>query len=224
MITFEIGDSSCKAFGELASAIQNAHGKPIEISARKGRFRGVIEYTVEIVKTTNGVPVDLRDGRTASPGQHISKTVQTPEVTNQQADIDADELFLQRGMESDSSWICKVKSTPIDNQTDQPANIPNTTRSQETPMAINTQPKEEPSRAEFIETATQSTASVKSVPEPESLVYQWVRRFRHSSFADHELEDKLKIGDSFVAEAARHVLEERAKQRAEDNLTMAACF
>jgi hypothetical protein len=223
MITFKIGNISCKAFGELAGAIHKSEGKQIEISARKGRFRGVTEYAVEIVNAINGVPVDLRDGRTTSPGQHISKTVQTPEATNQQAEIEAYELFLQREIESDR-WVREVKTPPINNQPDQPVLISDGTPSQSTPTADNTQPKEEPSGAEFIETATQSTPSVKSIPEPESLVNQWVRRFRHSSFPDHELEYKLTIGDSFVAEAARRVLEERAKQRAEDNLTVAACF
>lgn len=223
MITFKIGNSSCKAFGEVATTIQKTEGKQIVVSARKGKYRGSNEYAIETLKVINGVPVDLRDGRSTSPGQHNSKTVQTPEATNQQAESEAYEQFLQREIESDG-WICKVKPTPIDNQQDQPALTSDITPSQQAPTAVNTEPKEEPSGAEFIETATQSTPSVKSIPEPESLVNQWVRRFRHSSFPDHELEYTLTIGDSFVAEAARRVLEERAKQRAEDNLTVAACF
>ena len=207
MVTFKIGNSSCKAFGDLAGAIQNAEGKLIEVSARKGRFRSVTEYAIEIVNAINGVPIDLRDGRTTSPGQHISKTVQTPEATNQQAEIEAYELFLQREIESDR-WVHEVKTPPINNQPDQPALISDGTPSQSTPTADNTQPKEEPSSAEFIETATQSTPSVKSIPEPESLVDQWVRRFRHSSFPDHELESLLSklVGDGASEQANSLIL------------------
>jgi hypothetical protein len=61
MITFKIGNSSCKAFRELATAIQKAEGKQIEVSARKGSFRGATEYAVEIVKTICGTAVNLRD-------------------------------------------------------------------------------------------------------------------------------------------------------------------
>ena len=79
MITFRIGDSSCKAFGELASAVQKTEGKRIEISARKGRFRGATEYAVEIVKTISGTTVNLSDRSnsvpvTASPTSRVEST------------------------------------------------------------------------------------------------------------------------------------------------------
>jgi hypothetical protein len=81
MITFRIGNSSCKAFGELASAIQKTEGKQIEISARKGSFCGLTEYAVEIVKTISGTAVNLRDRSnpvsvTASPTSHVESTQQ----------------------------------------------------------------------------------------------------------------------------------------------------
>ncbi len=61
MITFKIGSISCKALGELAIAIQQTEGKQVEISARKGSFLGVTEYTVTALKAINGAAVDLRD-------------------------------------------------------------------------------------------------------------------------------------------------------------------
>jgi hypothetical protein len=75
MITFKIGTILCKAFGELASAIHKAEGKHIEISGRKGCFRGVTEYTVETLKMISGTAVNLRDDSnslspTAGPARH----------------------------------------------------------------------------------------------------------------------------------------------------------
>jgi len=61
MITFRIGGTPCKALGELATAIQNVEGKQIEVSARKGSFRGVTEYAVTTLKTIDGTIVDLGD-------------------------------------------------------------------------------------------------------------------------------------------------------------------
>jgi hypothetical protein len=214
MTTFKIGNASCKAFGNLASEIQKTEGKQIEVSARKGGFQGGTEYAIEIVKTIDGVLVDLRDGRTTTPGQHISKKVETHEATNQLAEMEAYEQFLQREIESDR-WINKVENPPIHNQQDQPALTSDLAPSQQTLTAINTEPKEVHSNAESIQAATQSTTSAKSLSEPESLVDQWARRFRNSSFPDHELEDKFKLGLPYVEEAARRVLEERARQRAE---------
>jgi hypothetical protein len=214
MITFKIGNASCKAFGDLASAIQKTEGKQIEVTARKGGFLGGTEYAIETVKAIDGVLVDLRDGRTTTPGQHISEKVETQEATNQQAEIEAYEHFLQREIESDR-WVPKVQTPPIQNQQDQPALTSDVAPSQQTLTAINTEPKEVHSNAESIQAATQSTTSAKSLLEPESLVDQWVRRFRNSSFPDHELEDKFKLGLPYVEEAARRVLEERARQRAE---------
>jgi hypothetical protein len=214
MITFKIGNASCKAFGDLASAIQKTEGKQIEVSARKGGFLGGTEYAIETVKAIDGVLVDLRDGRTTPPGQHISKKVETQEAANQQAEIEAYELFLQREIESDR-WINKVETPPIHNQQDQPALTSDAAPSHQTPTAVNAEPKEVHSNAESIQAVTQSMTSAKSLREPESLVDQWVRRFRNSSFPDHELEDKFKLGLPYVEEAARRVLEERARQRAE---------
>jgi hypothetical protein len=214
MITFRIGNSSCKAFGELADTIQKADGKQVEVSARKGGFQGGTEYAIETVKAIDGVVVDLRDGRTTTPGQHISKKVETHEATNQLAEMEAYEQFLQREIESDR-WINKVETPPIHNQPHQRALTSDVAPSQQTPTAVNPEPKEEPSNAESIETATQSTISAKPLREPESLVDQWIRRFRNSSFPDHELEDQLRFGLPYVEEAARRVLEERARQREE---------
>jgi hypothetical protein len=75
MITFKIGAISCKAFGEIASRIQEAEGKDIEIYARSGSFRGLTEYTVETLKMISGTAVNLRDDgnsilRTAGPARH----------------------------------------------------------------------------------------------------------------------------------------------------------
>jgi hypothetical protein len=61
MVTFVVGNTRCKAFGELASAIQNTVGKRVEVSARKGSFQGQPEYSVETLKTINGTLVGLKD-------------------------------------------------------------------------------------------------------------------------------------------------------------------
>jgi len=94
MVTFRIGSTPCKAFGDLAAAIQKAEGKQIEVSARKGRFRGEIEYAVEIVKTIGGTAVDLRDTRTIAPEEHISKTSHTSEGRNLTTGTDSNSLEL----------------------------------------------------------------------------------------------------------------------------------
>ena len=92
MVTFRIGNSSCKAFGDLASAIQKAQGKQIAISARKGSFRGVTEYAVEIVKTISGTAVNLRDNSdpasvTAGPTSRVeSAQNQRPELVGPKDD------------------------------------------------------------------------------------------------------------------------------------------
>src|ERR1700675_481541 len=46
MVTFMVGSVRCKAFGDFAAAVQNANGKQIEVSARKGSFQGITEYAV----------------------------------------------------------------------------------------------------------------------------------------------------------------------------------
>lgn len=88
MITFKIGNASCKAFGDLASAIQKTEGKQIEVTARKGGFLGGTEYAIETVRAIDGVVVDLRDGRTTTPGQHISKKVETQEAAKAKVQLD----------------------------------------------------------------------------------------------------------------------------------------
>ena len=95
MITFKIGNASCKAFGELASAIQKTEGKQIEVTARKGGFLGGTEYAIETVKAIDGVLVDLRDGRTTTPGQHISKKVETQEAAKAKVPLDPELTVLE---------------------------------------------------------------------------------------------------------------------------------
>jgi len=80
MITFKIGNTSCKAFGDLASTIQAAEGKQIKISARKDSFRGVPEYAVETVKTISGTAEGFRGVRTIPPEQDINEVSHTPEA------------------------------------------------------------------------------------------------------------------------------------------------
>jgi hypothetical protein len=67
MITFRIGGTPCKALGELATAIQKVEGKQIEVSARKGSFRGLTEYAITTLKTIDGTIVDLRDSFKPEP-------------------------------------------------------------------------------------------------------------------------------------------------------------
>jgi hypothetical protein len=171
------------------------------------------------------------------PGQHPAQTgfaqggyadlsakrVETHEITNQQAEIDEFEQFLQREIESDR-WICKVQTPPVHHQPDQPPLTSDEAPSQQTQVPVAIQAKERPSIAESIEkvpSTTQPPTSVNST-EPESVVNQWVRRFRCSCFPDYELERQIEVGLPFTVEAARRVLEERAQTRA-DNL-MAPCF
>ncbi len=57
-----------------------------------------------------------------------------------------------------------------------------------------------------------------SASTTEALIQQKIRSYRKTEFfSDKDLEKYVKSGSRFGAEAARRVLEERARQKAEDN-------
>jgi len=90
MVTFMVGSTRCKAFGELASTIQNTSGKKIEVSARKGSFQGTTEYSVEALKTIDGNLVALNDVRSVSTNEHTSEGAPGPQATGPHVEMDND--------------------------------------------------------------------------------------------------------------------------------------
>jgi hypothetical protein len=90
MVTFMLGSTRCKAFGELASAIRNTLEKKIEVSARKGSFQGTTEYSVEALKTIDGNLVALKDTRSVSTNEHASKSAPGSQATGPQVEMDND--------------------------------------------------------------------------------------------------------------------------------------
>jgi hypothetical protein len=211
MITFNIRNISCKAFGEVATAIRKAEGKQIEISARKGRFRGVTEYAVEIVKTISGNAVDFRDTRTIASEEHISKTTHPSEAIRQTAEMHSDsfERLLDSEFGSGMSSSEAMVSTPDHKP---PANAgQNSSREEQTEPSATIEGG--PSGAEPIKKHT----SGLSASAEEALILQRMGEYRDADiFPDKFLEKRLNSGSRFASEAARRVLEERARQKAED--------
>lgn len=210
MITFRVGNISCKAFGDLASAIHRAEGKQIEVSARKGSFQGVTEYAVEILKTVNGTAVDLKDKRTLSPGECIGKTAHAQEAVNplEVKDSDAFELLLEKESGPASLSFKGIVTTPD--------------------LQLPVNPGQEASQAEQAEQlatiqehssapgSVEKHGSGMSASTLEALIQQKIRSYRNAGhFPDQYLEKYSKSGSLSGAEAARRVLEERARQKAE---------
>jgi hypothetical protein len=90
MVTFMVGSTRCKAFGEHASTIQNTSGKKIEVSARKGSFQGTTEYSVEALKTIDGNLIALKDTRSVSTNEYTSKSAPGPQATGPHVEMDND--------------------------------------------------------------------------------------------------------------------------------------
>lgn len=212
MITFRIGNSSCKAFGDLASAIHKAEGKQIEVSARKGRFQGVTEYAIETVKTINGTTVDLRDSRTISPEEHVSKTSHASEAINlpEKTESDPFEVFCRCIPGSGSPSSAGMGTVPDQ----QPLANPGQDSPREEQTEVLASIEKDPSEPEPIKKHT----SALSASAEEALILQDVLLYRKAEFfPDKFLEKRLNSGSRFASEAARRVLEERARQKAEDN-------
>ena len=74
MVTFVIGDKSCKAFGDVAATLQTLNEEQVQITAKPGTYRGKPEYAVVSVNgTVEGRKVSVSDIRKAPP------PAQTPE-------------------------------------------------------------------------------------------------------------------------------------------------
>ena len=212
MITFKIGNSSCKAFGDLASAIHKTEGRQIEVSARRGNFQGVTEYAIETLKTINGTALDLRDTRTISPGERIGKTTRTSGPINPAEEMDRHsfELSLQSEFGSGSHSPECIATMPDQ----QPPVNPGQYSSREEQTVVSATIEESPSRPEFIE----KHGSGLSASTEEALILQRMQSYRNADFfPDKYLEKWLKSGSRFGSEAARRVLEERVSRRAEDD-------
>jgi hypothetical protein len=68
MVTFTLGERSCKAFGEVAAAVQSFGDEKVEIIATRGVYRGQPEYAVVSAKAVvEGREVSVRAVRTVSP-------------------------------------------------------------------------------------------------------------------------------------------------------------
>jgi hypothetical protein len=68
MVTFVIGDQCCKAFGDVAAALQTLTEEQVQITAKRGSYRGKPEYAVVGVKgTVDGRPVTVSDTRSNAP-------------------------------------------------------------------------------------------------------------------------------------------------------------
>jgi hypothetical protein len=212
MITFKIGNSSCKAFGELASAVQKAEGKHIEVSARLGRFQGVTEYAIEAVKTINGTAVDLRDSRTTSPVECINKNSDTSEAIAPPEKTESDPFEV----------LCKCVPGPGSHSSENVATTPD-----QQPLDKPDQDSSRVEQAEFSAAVeggtsgpepTEKRSSGMSASAIEAIVQQNVRSYRNADFfPDKHLEKLLRSGSRFASEAARRVLEERTREKAEDN-------
>ena len=120
MITFTIGKTQCKAFGDLASAIVKADGKHIQISARKGSYQGVTEYAVEVLKTLEGNVVNLRDNQPIRQGSTPAKLPTLAKAIDPPLDSDTFEAMLRgvsgppRPQSSEGVVTIFDQQTPID--------------------------------------------------------------------------------------------------------------
>ena len=75
MVTFVLGGKCCKAFGDIASTLQTLNDDQVEITAKRGSYRGKPEYAVVSVKTTvDGRPVTVTDIRSNTPVRAASGT------------------------------------------------------------------------------------------------------------------------------------------------------
>jgi hypothetical protein len=75
MVTFVIGAKCCKAFGDIAAALQTLNEEQVQITAKRGTYRRKPEYTVVSVKgTVDGRPVTVTDTRSNAPVRAASGT------------------------------------------------------------------------------------------------------------------------------------------------------
>jgi hypothetical protein len=207
MVTFMLGSTRCKAFSELASAIQNTLGKKIEVSARKGSFQGTTEYSVEALKTIDGNLVALKDTRSVSTNEHASKSAPGSQATGPQVEMDSDafEAILRGAFGPGSHSVeGEVRQPPLDPGRD-------------SSLEERTKHSGTSSKSAFLPMATGKCHSELRTPADRAQLQERIQLFRGANIPDKYLEERLKFGSVIASEAARRVLEERAKQRVEEN-------
>jgi len=207
MVTFMVGSTRCKAFGELASTIHNTSGKKIEVSARKGSFQGTTEYSVEALKTIDGNLVALKDTRSVSTNEHTSKSAPGPQATGPQVEMDNDAFeALLRGAFGPGSHSVEgeVPQPPLNTSGD--SSLEERARHSGTASDIAS-----------VSMSRRKCHSSLSTSADRALLQERIQLFRDVNIRDKYLEERLKSGSPIASEAARRVLEERAKQTAEEN-------
>jgi hypothetical protein len=205
MVTFMLGSTSCKAFGELASAIQNTLGKKIEVSARKGSFQGTTEYSVEALKTIDGNLVALKDTRSVSTNEHTSKSAPGSQATGPQVEMDSDafEALLRGAFE------------PISHSVEGEVRQPPLNPGQGSSLEERTKHSGTSSESASVPMSAEKCHSELPASADHALLQEYIQSYRDAP--DKYLEKWLKSGSPTTSEAARRVLEERAKQTAEEN-------
>jgi hypothetical protein len=205
--TFMLGSTRCKAFGELASAIQNTLGKKIEVSARKGSFQGTTEYSVEALKTIDGNLVALKDTRSVSTNEHASKSAPGSQATGPQVEMDSDafEALLRGAFE------------PISHSAEGEFRQPPLNPGQGSSLEERAKHLGTSSKSASVPMATGKCNSGLSASADHALLQERIQSYRDADLPDKYLEERLKFGSVIASEAARRVLEERAKQRVEEN-------
>ena len=206
MVTFMLGSTRCKAFGELASVIQNTVGKRIEVSARKGSFQGKPEYSVETLKTINGTLVALKDTRTVLLNEHNSKSAPGPQATGPQVEMNSDafEAILRGAFE------------PISRSAEGEVRQPPLNPGQDSSLEKQAKHSVTSSESASVPMATRKCHSGLSSAD-RALLQERIELFRSPNIPDKYLEERLKFGSPIPSEAARRVLEERVRQRVEEN-------
>src|SRR5712692_1383027 len=201
MITFNIGSTAFKALNDLATAIQKAEGRQIEVSARKGSFRGMTEYAVTALKAIDGTIVDLRDNFKPEP------IAPAPATKNRLIDSIQQQMHEAVTL-TESEWkqIAEAIAEP---------------RPEPEPVAeAEKQPEPEPRAAPATETivapelepeATTQQVKKPYVPDFEPLIEMWMRTF--AKYSDAEVTKKAESSSKWACEAARRVLAERLNAR-----------
>lgn len=185
MVTFVIDGKYCKAFGDVAATLQALNGVQVEIMAKRGSYRGQVEYSVtSLTATVNGRPVTVTDTRSIAPvrassgtcphcGAQMARTAVRPDLTKKES-----EAMLQSAPGG--------STTP---EAQEPANKP----------ASKTPAWSEEERQKLNET----------------MIASWVKTFSDSSrYSDKDLEKQLTSSRStaWTREAATRVLKTRKEQ------------
>src|SRR5712692_8434826 len=183
MITFNIGSTAFKALNDLATAIQKAEGRQIEVSARKGSFRGMTEYAVTALKAIDGTIVDLRDNFKPEP------IAPAPATKNRLIDSIQQQMHEAVTL-TESEWKQIAEAIA------EPRAAPAT----ETIVAPELEPE-----------ATTQQVKKPYVPDFEPLIEMWMRTF--AKYSDAEVTKKAESSSKWACEAARRVLAERLNAR-----------